>query len=226
MTHNGNLSLEGHPRFDAHHLFVGAVPFMVDNARAAAFNDSYSYRGFRVGAAAFAVKMSLNETGIYAAGNVKRTKDKTKICAEKRALNQASKSGFTRAVGIVVAGTTDVGLIAEVTDQPTPTLHPCGDCRHLFEDHKLVRPDTLVVTTGLEEDIYQVHTFAELQGAYANKSGLPEQVTVDGLDGWSLRQSFYDRVAAAQLHLEEPQRQSSAAIAKMAMLAPIADLSK
>ncbi len=221
MTQVGGLQLREHPRFDAHHLFVGAVPYMVDQARAAAIHDSYSYRDFRVGAAVFAVKMRLNETGLYAAGNVKSKKEKAKICAEKRVLNQAAKSGFTRAVGIVVAGTTDVELIAEVTEKATPTLHPCGDCRHLFEDHRLMRPDTLVITTGLEDDIYQVHTFTELQDVYAQKRSLPEQITADGFDNWSLRQSFYDHIANAQSYLAEDERQTAAMIAKMALLAPL-----
>lgn len=217
----GGLNLGNHPEFDPYHLFVGMVPYMVDFARVAAKNDSESYRGFLVGATAFAVNMATQETDLLASGNTKRNEHKTKVCAEKKVLNKAKKVGASRVIGLAVVATTDVEQIAEVTGVKTSTLHPCGDCRTLFDGHAMVRDDLIIVTAGLEDDKYQVHTAAELRDSYATKSATsPEdQVTFEGFDDWGTRQSLYDYLAFAEQTVPEADRRSNAQLARMAITA-------
>jgi cytidine deaminase len=217
----GGLNLGNHPEFDPYHLFIGMIPNMVDQARYAAKNDSESYRGFLVGAAAFAVNFGAQETFVFASGNTKRNEHKTKICAEKKVLNAAKKVGATRVIGLIVAGTTDIEKIEEVTNARTSTLHPCGECRTLFEGHSMVRNDLIVVTAGLEDDTYQVQTAAELRDAYAARSAthLESQETFEGFENWNERQSLYDYLAIAEQTVPEAQRRSSAQLARMAIAA-------
>ncbi|MEO8862869.1 MAG: hypothetical protein ABI354_00905 [Candidatus Saccharimonadales bacterium] len=217
----GKLTLTGHPNYDAYHLFVSAVPFMADHARFAANNSAYSYRDFKVGAAVFALNPDTQETNVLAAGNLKAERHKPKVCAEKNALNQAKKLGLTVALGIVVAATTDVELIKGVTNIETPTLHPCAECRDMFDEHPLTRPDTLIVTTGLSSDNYQVHTHAEMNSMYAahDQTGL-QRLGGNNFDDWGLVIANYDNLALAENSLPAAEsRRSPAKLAQMAMLA-------
>jgi cytidine deaminase len=209
-------------RFDAYHSFIGMVPFMVDLARATANDDNqtYSYRDFRVGAVLMALVEGTNEIGTFSHGNLKKQSHTDKVCAERKALQRADKAGFTKAIGIVVAGTSDRDAIAEVSMRPTATLHPCEDCRHRFNEHPLVRPETLVISAGLDKDIYQVHTVKELDDYYASGTDVPEaDVAHLDFDSWSLRQANYDHLRTSEQTLPIDQQRPDAQLARMALSA-------
>lgn len=216
--HVGELNLGGHPNFDPHHLFVGVIPYMVDQARYAAEHDAVSYRGFVVGAAVFAINPYIQQTAILAAGNVKNTEHITTVCAEPQVLAQAEKLGLTTALGIVVAGTTDREEIIGVNKVDAPTLHPCEPCQIHFEDNPLVRGDTIVISTGLEDDTYQVHTVKELKQMYKNKKKhFPSQESYHGFENWATKQAVYDLLASAERVLPENERRTPSALAMMAI---------
>ena len=215
------LSLEGNPRFDPYHLFVSAVPYMIDTARFMAGNEAHSYRNFLVGAAVFALQPATQETDVFSSGNLKASRGKEKVCAEKKALNKAQKAGFSRVLGIVVVATTDRAKIAEVTNMPTATLHPCDDCLTMFEGHSQVRDDTLVVTAGIDVDIYEVHTHKELHDiALKNELPATEQVHF-GLDNWRPRIDVYDSMFYEQQTMDGAKRTPYAELARIALTAPI-----
>ena len=214
------LAFEITDGFDPGRTFIQRVPSMVDQARDAAENDAYSYRGFKVGAAVLAYNPHTRETGVLAAGNLKIRPDKAKFCAEYRSLQIAKRSGLTVVGGIVVAATTDKHQIGEVTDVETRTLHPCSECRQLFCDHPLMRDDTLILTTGIDSDVYQVHTNDELQKLYADHypDALEGRPTQFGFEHWDQHLETYDRLRAAEATLSEDRQRGIAQLAQMALL--------
>jgi cytidine deaminase len=217
----GGAKLEGMPGFDAHHLFVQAVPYMVDQARYAAHTEAYSYRGLLVGVTGFFVNPNTQETALLTAGNLKARRTKTKVCAEQKVLNMAQKAGFLEAIGLVVSSTTDVELIAGITEAPTPTLHPCTSCRQLFDTHPLMRDETVVITTGLELDIYQVHNHEQMRELYRDEDyEALGRVHGNGFGDWSRKVAAYDVLAAAEAGLAESEQRSHAKLAQMAIQSP------
>ncbi len=217
----GGLSLEGNPRFDPYHLFVSSVPYMIDGARFAAGNEAHSYRNFLVGAAVFALQPATQETDVFFSGNLKASRGKEKVCAEKKALNKAQKAGFTRVLGIAVVATTDRAKIEEVTHMPTATLHPCDDCLTMFEGHSQVRDDTLVVTAGIDVDIYEVHTHKELHDIAVNNEFPATEQVYRGLDNWRQRVDMYDYMFYEQQKLDGSKRTPYAELARIALTAPL-----
>ncbi len=212
--------VEQHEAYDPFRLFVDSVPQLAKMARNAANSEAYSYRNFLVGVAGFFINPSASEPGMLSAGNLKSARSKEKVCAEKKVLGQARKAGFTRAVGLVIAGTTDVELIEGVNDVAAPTLHPCTECRLDFEGNPLIGDDTLIITTGLENDRYQVHTYNQIRDLY--KSGKivedSSRNTGFGFADWEQHLDLYDQLTRAEAHVSEGSQRSRAMIAQMALL--------
>ncbi len=217
----GGATLTDHPEFSPGHMFISAIPNMTDQARFAARTDAHSYRKFYVGAAAFAYNLETQETGINAAGNLKSGRGKTKICAERKVLEQSKKAGFTVVAGLVIAATTDIEKIKEVTGVSTATLHPCHECQSFCEEHPLIRDDTVIVTTGLDSDKYQAHTYKELRDLYrANDPELLEgEPHAFGFDNWERRIETYDYLAMAERQLPIAEQRSAGKLIQMALLA-------
>lgn len=202
---------------DFYRDFISSVPYMMYQARAAVRHSAHSYRGFLVGASAYAVRTHDGDTAVVSAGNLKN-EHKSKVCAERKALALAKKAGFERIVGLVVAATTDLDLIEGVSGRKTPTLHPCADCRSMFHDHPLMRPDTLVVTTGLDTNRYQVHDVSELVDFYNRPSPpLDTQYSIAGTDNWEQRIATYDVLVSAEHTRPETERRAAAVLAAMAL---------
>lgn len=217
MTSIDKIAEQRHDGDDIYRDFIGSIPYMMKQARAAVRQSAHSYRGFLVGASAYAVRTHSNETAVLSAGNLKN-QHKTKVCAERKALSLAKKAGFEHVVGLVVAATTNLDLIEGVTGRKTPTLHPCGDCRDMFHDHPLARPDMLVVTTGLDTNKYQVHTAAGLAEFYAQPApALEAQDVVAGIDNWDMRLATYDVLASAELTRPSAERRPAPMLAQMAL---------
>ena len=214
----------GHKRLDPYSIFLEKIPSMADDARYASEADGFSYRNFLVGAAIFAVDKSTHETITLASGNLKVKSTKEKVCAEKRVLNKAKKAGFDTAIGLVIAGVSDVELIKEVTGVPTPTLHPCHDCRGLFDEHSMVNDDTLIISVGLEEDIYQVHNFREMYNLYADNSNeILDQPTGHGFNDWNQTVEMYNHLAWAEDTVPHSGQRSRSQLAQMALMATMID---
>ncbi|HSX52811.1 MAG TPA: hypothetical protein VLF90_00350 [Patescibacteria group bacterium] len=164
-------------------------------ARYSADNDAKSYRGFNVGAAIFVISPEMKKSAILTDGNRKLKPQSEKICAEKSVLLQAETGGYSKAIGLVVAGASDAELIKDVTGRETPTLHPCDVCRGLLDASPIVSDDTLIITTGVDSDSHQTHSFAELQAFYedADPSGVNEAHCHEdpGYEKWNIRKFIY-----------------------------------
>ena len=126
-----------------------------------------SYRGFRVGCAAYAYRPDAyyveDRHKIFLGANLKPNHDKVrwpKVCAEQVAILGARSAGYTRVIGLVVAGAPQA---AEESGIASPTLHPCGECRRMFTSlGDIVRLDTPIVTVRLKEYAVEAFTVADL----------------------------------------------------------------
>ncbi len=143
---------------------------------------------------------------------------KLKFCAEQRLLARARKAQYTQAIGLVITGTTDRQKIAEVTDLPTPTLHPCEECRTVLGQNKIMTDDTLILTTGIESSYFQVHRFGELVTRYSEDEVDALQYTniSSDFDNWDHRVEVYDGLVRGTTNPDI----SRAYLAQTAILSP------
>ncbi len=209
--------------FDVYHQMLSALPYMVAKARTAAENDSASYRGFHVGAAAFAINRANRSTGIFNGGNIKTKKTHEKVCAEKRSVKQAEKHGFEFIPGIVVVATTDKELISEVNQHNivTPTLPPCAECQDpngsVAGSPLVDSRHTLILTTGIKRDIYQVHSLGEIQAGFATGDGSSLQEARPYFS-WESSLQMYDFLRSQEQRIPLEGRRHDAQLAKLALL--------
>ena len=117
-----------------------------------------SYRGFKVGTAVLALNNS-GRTGIYFGGNYTPFKGSEWNCAEKRALEAVRAGGFSKVLAIAVSGSPQPDAISGIT---SPTLHPCHRCRGLLSSSDLVNEETLIATTDLAENEYELFSVKSL----------------------------------------------------------------
>ena len=204
--------------FDPHQRFVQLGYAMVLMARQALMTEAVSYRNFHVGASLLAVDEIGKRMGIYSAGNKKYNPKVEKYCAENSVIQQAQDDAMTRAIGLVVVGTSDGDRIKGVTGRATPTLHPCDVCRTVFIDSPIVKSDMLVVTTGDTYDAHQVHSVDQLIGFYNGSDTKADHHHYEdpGFESWEERQALYGLMRNAALADIET---SNSAVALMALQA-------
>jgi|GEM_PF-2484059 hypothetical protein len=200
---------------DPWHLFVQLVPYLADQARerlaahTITGNETWhSYRGFPVLAAGFGWDPIGLRSKTFITGNLKRA-PKQKVCAEKRLLGQMrdGRNPFSQLVGIVVAGTTDPKLIADITDRPRATLPPCFDCYVDLANSTLphVQENMPIVTVGLKTDMFQVCTPKELKAYYSGQETSESfDIVHPTMENWEQRIFEYQRLLMGK-KLEEPQ---------------------
>ncbi len=207
------------PGFDPFREFVASVPELVRKSRLANEDETYSYRGFKVGVTGLFWVPDTQDTVFLSAGNLKK-QGKPKFCAEQRLLIRARKAGFTQAIGLVITATTDRQKISEVTGLPTPTLHPCEECRSVLSQDKMMTADTLLLTTGVESSYFQVHRFGELVTRYSEGEieALQHTNISSGFSDWEHRLEVYDGLVRG---ITNPDI-SRSYLAQTAMLSPVA----
>ena len=213
------------PDLDPHRFFIENTPMLVQLARHVAMNLAYSYRGFHVGVSAVGHIPESGEFAVVSAGNTKK-KSREKVCAEKKALTQLANIGMTEAIGLVVVATTDRHKIAEVTGIGTPTLHPCDECRGgVCRHHKLMRDETLMLTTGLtdttEGNVYQAHLNKDLLNLYDTHDSDALNDNVGHFDAahWSERPLLYDTLKLTERTWPRKKQRSDAELARAALIA-------
>ena len=112
---------------------------------------SISYRPFPVGCAVWGFKPHAHpfeRYDIYKGANIKALEEFSKICAEMTSLMGAMQHGFSRAVGIVIAG--------QPREEDTEdVLYPCDRCRLTMRKIPIVREDTHVILARPKyDDVY------------------------------------------------------------------------
>jgi len=165
---------------DIHATSVGLTPGSVEGARNAAMDDrSRSHRGFKVGARAVAYSLDPENPriAIYTSGNYKikvreeereevDVEDVPKNCAEMDIVMRAALDDMERIGVFVVAATTRADRIKAVTDLAGSTLEPCEECEKVMRHSDLVDDQTIIMTVGTGDDIYQVQNFKNLKARY------------------------------------------------------------
>jgi cytidine deaminase len=143
-------------------------------------DNNRSYRDFGVGAVALVYDSYTETAGVILGTNYKEHPKQLKLCAEMGILLHMRSSGehverwgfipqkkFDVVVALVISGPLQPDAVSGLV---TPTLHPCAECRDMFEQEPEFRDDTLVVTTRTEANVFrgsfevtvEEHTVAEL----------------------------------------------------------------
>jgi cytidine deaminase len=140
-------------------LVVQSLCKLLDLSRQAVDRIAHSYRGFNVGAAMLAQDTQGGRIGTYFGGNFTPYQGAEWNCAEKRALTSIRERGFDRVLAIAVAGPPYTDSVSGVE---SPTCQPCHRCRGMLTESEMVSEDTLVASTNLREDVFELNTLASL----------------------------------------------------------------
>lgn len=211
---------------DPYFLFISRLGENIRQTRETAADSSrtFSYRGFNVGGMLAA---ATPEAGLYQefdAGNTKVSADKDKRCAELKLVSLRQKSGLQRTVGLVIAATSDETLISSVLPTARPTLFPCDECVHLLGDDPTVADETLIVTTGLEGGMYEVHTFADIIAYHRNPFEHDERLGAAPYlyeGDTDKKAALYLRLFSAEKGVPLLERRSAAYLARLALLSEL-----
>lgn len=143
----GHLPLIG---FDHEITAYQEIPAFLDRARRAAELHAVSYRDFKVGSSAYVINEAGDKVGMFFGANNTPYKGAPKRCAEMEVLDKAREAGFDKVIAMATFGPSEHG---DVNPLATKTLHPCAECRTLFDNDPLIRNTTLFVTSNAEGDI-------------------------------------------------------------------------
>lgn len=135
---------------------------LIARAQEARENAS-SYRNFRVGCAVWAFKTDAIRAGerwaVFTGSNFKAGKDARPVCAEQFTLGAAKSAGYDTIIAMVVIGEPQPDAESGVRSK---TLHPCGECRRMFQLMPEVNPDTLLLTLTPDEQTQEHFLIGEL----------------------------------------------------------------
>lgn len=144
-------------------LASGELAQAMATEAARAYELGYSYRNFRVGAAA--LYLYGGELNVEYSANFKSSRD----CKVDRHAEQEILANL-RAVGSVVCRALAVSgdlQIDQHSGKHTRTLHPCGWCRDAIANSPLITPETMIVSArpdlsiieyGLRDEYLQFHS--------------------------------------------------------------------
>jgi len=125
--------------------------------------EANSYRDFNVGCAVWAFKTNAIQVGerwaVFAGSNLKVAAGARPVCAEQLAFGAVKSSRYDRIIAMVIIG--EPQLDVESGLQP-PTLHPCGECRRIFQAESEVFSETLLLTLTPDEQIQELFSIKEL----------------------------------------------------------------
>ena len=136
--------------------------YLIERAKEAQRNAN-SYRNFHVGCAIRAFKTNAYEVngrwGLFTGSNIKIADGARPICAEQLALGAARSEGYDRIIAMVVVGEPQEDAESGLQSQ---TLHPCGECRKIFQVVPEVSSDTLLLTLTPDEQTHEQFSIEEL----------------------------------------------------------------
>lgn len=132
---------------------------LLDLSRQSVENVAHSYRGFRVGTAVLAHDTQGGRLGIHFGGNFTPYKGAEWNCAEKRAFEVIPQRGYDKVLAIAVSGPPYKDSESGIE---SPTCQPCHRCRCLLQTSTMVGADTLVASTNLSEDVFELSTVESL----------------------------------------------------------------
>jgi len=124
-------------------------PFL-EMARMVAGQEARSYRGFNVGAVVLSSFGNGAAYGFAFGANRKPGPNAGRVCAEQLGIAWSLNPGLDqpkpdRILAFYVWGEPQPD---RVSGKLAPTLHPCGDCRTMFELLPEITDDTMIFTAG------------------------------------------------------------------------------
>ncbi len=154
---------------DLANLTVQSLCRILDLSHQAGNRLGESYRGFKVGTAALVVDTPGGRIATYFAGNLTPYEGADWGCAEKRVSETIPWRGFDRVLAIAVTGPpqTDASGVESLT------LHPCYKCRSMMSGSELFTADTLIATSNLTQDVYELFTLQSLLKLHETKQPQP-----------------------------------------------------
>ncbi len=132
---------------------------LLDLSRQTVDNVGHSYRGFQVGTAVLAFDTQGGRLGIHFGGNYTPYKGAEWNCAEKRAFEIIPQRGYDKVLAIAVSGPPYTDSESGIDSH---TCQPCHKCRGMLKESGMVALDTLVASTNLTEDVFELHTVESL----------------------------------------------------------------
>ena len=130
---------------------------------------SNSYRNFQVGCAIWAFKtLAYNAGGrwaVFTGSNIKLTEDSRPVCAEQFAIGAAKSGGYDKIIAMVVVGEPQPDAESKLQSK---TLHPCSECRKIFQATPEMTPETLILTITPDEQSYEQFLMAGLIALHQN----------------------------------------------------------
>lgn len=136
--------------------------YLVERAKEAQ-RKANSYRNFHVGCAVWAFKTDATDVAerwaIFTGGNIKVAEGSRPVCAEQLALGAAKSDGYDKIIAMVVMGEPQEDAESGLRSR---TLHPCGECRRIFQALPEVSSDTLLLTLTPDKQTHEQFSVGEL----------------------------------------------------------------
>lgn len=136
--------------------------YLIEVAKKAQKNGN-SYRNFCVGCAVWAFKTNAINAGerwaVFSGSNIKVAKDARPVCAEQFAIGAAKSAGYDRIIAMVVVGEPQEDSGSGLRPK---TLHPCVECRKVFQVIPEICPETLILTLTPNEQIWENFSIRDL----------------------------------------------------------------
>ena len=140
-------------------------PYLVRRAQEIRESAS-SYRNFRVGCAIWAFKTNAicveERWSLFTGSNIKVAKDARPVCAEQFALGAAKSAGYDTIITMVVVGEPQ----PDTRGKFPKTLHPCEECRRIFQTVPEIKPDTILLMLTPDGKTYEEFLMKEFQKRY------------------------------------------------------------
>lgn len=153
--------------YEARHMALTITPayllLALQRAREAQ-TQAVSYRDFRVGAAAVTLTASPPRIQIVTGINVKPDQTTSmNVHAEQVALQKVDDRGFNYVSILAVVGETQADT---QSGQQTATLHPCGLCRNVMDEHSGINPELTLLASALPDlrtiELYNLSSLQKL----------------------------------------------------------------
>lgn len=220
------LPLEQGTRTDPYYMFISRLRENMRLARSISRDPmrTFSYRGCNV---AGVLAAATPESGMYKefdAGNTKARPSKDKRCAELKLMSMRRESGLLQTIGVLVVGPSDNTVIASVLPAARKTLLPCDECAHTLNNDHSMTPETLIVTTGQDNSMYQVRTVKQVGYYYLRPDNDDEaMLTVSSLSYPEAleRAELYLSLYAEETHKDAASRRPLAQLAHLSLLAKL-----
>lgn len=131
--------------------------------------NASSYRNFHVGCAVWAFKTDAIEVegrwAVFTGSNIKVADGARPVCAEQLALGAAKSAGYDRIIAMVIVGEPQEDAESGLQSN---TLHPCGECRKIFQAASEVSSETLLLMFTPDEQTEEHFSVGELLVLHQN----------------------------------------------------------